>query len=207
MRMNTTAGRVLRCGAVMVAALAVAVDVLGQQPIVPVPFMPFADGENSVVMTDLRYQIGTTRFVVVVPAGFVTDFASTPRAIWAVLPPFGQYQLGAVVHDFLYWDQGCTREEADALLRAAMAESRVEPLKRDAIWQAVRRAGQTAWDSNASAKQAGLPRIIPPADLKIPALVWWQDYRAQLVQRGVRPIPKPATPPDYCGAAAFVPLP
>ena len=169
--------------------------------------MPFSDGEYSVVMSDLQYRVGTTRFVITVPAGFVTDFASTPRALWAVLPPFGTYQLGAVVHDFLYWDQGCTREEADALLRAAMAESRVEPLKRDAIWQAVRRGGEAAWTKNASEKQAGMPRIIPAAELKIPALAVWPEYRAQLFQRGVRPAPSPATAPDYCGAAAFVPLP
>ena len=198
--------------AVLVSALvaigfSASIDVSGQQPIVPVPFMPFSDGENSVVMSDLRYQVGTTQFAIIVPAGFVTDFASTPRAIWAVLPPFGNYQLAAVVHDFLYWDQGCTREQADALLRVGMAESRVEPLKRDAIWQAVRKGGESAWTKNASDKQAGLPRIIPPESLKIPALAIWQEYRAQLVQRGVRPAPKPAMPPDYCDAALFVPLP
>jgi Protein of unknown function (DUF1353) len=101
-----------------------------QQPIRPVPLTPFADGENSVLMADLRYQVGTTNFTIVVPLGFVTDFASTPRALWAVLPPFGTYQLAAVVHDFLYWDQGCSREQADALLRVAMFESKVEARKR-----------------------------------------------------------------------------
>jgi hypothetical protein len=193
--------------AVLAAIYAGAAHTAAQQPIVPVPFTPFGDGENSVVMSPLQYRVGTTRFVITVPAGFVTDFASTPRAIWAVLPPFGTYQLAAVVHDFLYWDQGCTREQADALLRAGMAESRVEPAKRDAIWQAVRRGGEAAWTQNATEKQAGLPRIIPADDLKVPALVVWRDFRAQLVQRGVRPAPKPATPPDYCDAAVFVPLP
>jgi hypothetical protein len=191
----------------MAVATLTSVGVAGQQPIVPVPFMPFADGENSVVMSTLKYQVGTTRFVIVVPAGFVTDFASTPRAIWAVLPPFGTYQLAAVVHDFLYWDQGCTREQADALLRAGMAESRVEPLKRDAIWQAVRKGGEAAWTKNASEKREGLPRIIPQASLQIPALTIWQEYRMQLFERGVRAVPTPSVPPDYCDAALFVPLP
>src|SRR6266850_4958854 len=81
-------------------------DAMAQQPIRPVPFTPFGDGQDSVLMADLKYQIGNTNYVIIVPAGFVTDFASTPRAIWAVLPPVGQYQLAAVVHDFLYWDQG-----------------------------------------------------------------------------------------------------
>jgi hypothetical protein len=177
-----------------------------QQPIRPVPLMPFADGNDSILMADLRYQIGTTNFVVLVPAGFVTDFASTPKAIWAVLPPFGQYQLAAVVHDFLYWDQGCTREQADALLRVAMAESKVDPIKRDIVWQAVRRFGNSAWTGNTTAKAAGQPRIVPEADRAIPALMTWAEYRAQLMARGVRPAPTPAPAPSYCGAAALVNL-
>ena len=178
-----------------------------QQPIRPVPLTPFADGQDSVLMADLRYQIGTTAFVIVVPLGFVTDFASTPKALWAVLPPFGTYQLAAVVHDFLYWDQGCTREQADALLRVAMTESKVDPIKRDIIWQAVRRFGETAWTQNARAKAAGQPRIIPIEALDVPPLVTWAEYRAQLVARGVRPAPTPTGPPPYCDAAASVQLP
>jgi len=181
-------------------------DAMAQQPIPPVPFMPFGDGQDSVVMADLTYHIGTTSFSIVVPAGFVTDFASTPRAIWAVLPPFGTYQLAAVVHDFLYWDQGCTREQADALLRVAMQESDVKPAKRDVIWEAVRRFGGTAWANNATAKAAGQPRIIPKEDLNLPPLVTWPDYRAQLFAKGVRPQRTPASPPDYCGAASSVQL-
>ena len=83
-------------------------DAAAQQPIPPVPLMPFGDGQDSVLVAPLLYQIGRSAFVITVPAGFVTDFASTPRAIWAILPPTGRYQLAAVVHDFLYWDQGCT---------------------------------------------------------------------------------------------------
>jgi len=179
---------------------------VAQQPIPPVPVTPFGDGENSVLMADLKYQVGETNFIIVVPAGFVTDFASTPRAFWAMLPPFGKYQLAAIVHDFLYWDQGCTREQADALLRAGMAESKVEPDKRDVIWQAVRTFGGSAWTSNANAKAAGQPRIIPKEDLKIPPLVTWREYQVQLIAKGVRPQPAPASPPDYCGAASSVKL-
>ena len=123
-----------------------------------------------------------------------------------MLPPFGNYQLAAIVHDFLYWDQACTREQADALLRAAMAESRVDPVKRDVVWQAVRRFGQTAWDENARAKAAGQPRIIPAASLDLPPLMTWPEYRAQLVANGVRPLPTPTPAPSYCTAAVLVPV-
>ena len=178
---------------------------LGQQPIQPVPFMPFADGNDSMVMSDLTYRIGDTALTIIVPAGFVTDFASVPRVFWSVLPPTGTYSLAAVVHDYLYWDQGCTREQADQLLRAAMVESRVGTVQRDLIYEAVRSGGGTAWSSNAVAKAAGQPRIIPPAFRTIPALMTWATYRPQLVAAGVRPAPTPSTAPSYCTAASAVP--
>jgi hypothetical protein len=191
---------------IAVALLLPALQLAAQQPIQPVPLIPFADGHDSVLTADLRYRIGDTSFVIVVPAGFVTDFASTPRAIWAVLPPVGQYQLAAVVHDFLYWDQACTRTQADDLLRVAMAESRVKPFERDVIWQAVRRFGNSAWDSNARAKAEGRPRIIPRSDLAIPALATWPEYQTQLMVKGVRPEPTATSPPGYCSAAGAVNL-
>jgi hypothetical protein len=184
--------------------LVTAVHIDAQQPITPVPFMPFADGNDSMVTADLKYQIGTTDFTVVVPAGFVTDFASVPRAFWSLLPPAGTYQLAAVVHDFLYWDQACTREQADGLLRAAMIESRVEPAKRTIIYEAVRRGGGGAWAINAAEKAAGKPRIVPANFRSIPALMTWAIYRNQLIVAGVRPEPSPTTAPAYCTAAGAV---
>jgi hypothetical protein len=178
-----------------------------QQPIAPVPMTPFGDGQDSMLTQDLQYRVLQTTFVIVVPAGFVTDFASTPRALWSVIPPTGRYQLAAVVHDFLYWDQGCTREQADAIFRVAMAESNVKPFERDLMWDAVRKFGQSAWNDNAAAKQAGKPRIIPTAYMSIPPLVTWSDYQTKLMMQGVTPLPSPSTPPPYCTAGASVTLP
>jgi hypothetical protein len=188
----------------LVAAAGGTLHVAAQQPIAPVPFMPFADGNDSMVTADLKYQIGTTNFIITVPAGFVTDFASVPRVFWSVLPPTGTYQLAAVVHDFLYWDQGCTREQADQLLRAAMIESQVAPLPRTIIYDAVRNGGEGAWTINAAEKTAGKPRVVPPAFRSIPALMTWAVYRNQLIAAGIRPDPTPATPPSYCTAAGAV---
>lgn len=197
----------IRYGVVILActaALADPFDARAQQPIKPVPFMPFSDGNDSMVTADLAYQIGDTDFVITVPAGFVTDFASVPRMFWSVLPPAGKYQLAAVVHDFLYWDQGCTREQADALLRAAMIESQVEPVKREIIYEAVRRGGQNAWTTNATEKAAGQPRVVPAELRTIPALTTWAEYRQLLITRNFHPDPTPATPPPYCSAAGAV---
>jgi hypothetical protein len=178
-----------------------------QQPIAPVPLTPFGDGQASVLTANLEYRVLQTTFVVVVPVGFVTDFASTPRALWSVVPPTGRYQLAAVVHDFLYWDQGCAREQADAIFRVAMAESNVKPFERDLMWQAVRRFGQTAWNDNAAAKQAEKPRIVPAAYMNIPPLVTWPEYQAQLMMQGITPAPTPPITPIYCPAGTSATLP
>lgn len=51
----------------------------------------------------LRYEVGSlgSGRLVEVPAGFVTDGASVPRAFWALLPVWGRYSRAAVVHDYL----------------------------------------------------------------------------------------------------------
>jgi hypothetical protein len=103
----------------------------------------------------------------------------------------------------LYWDQGCTRDQADAIFRVAMAESNVKPFERDLMWEAVRKFGQSAWNDNAAAKQAGKPRIIPTAYMTIPPLVTWTDYQIQLMAQGVKPAP---SPPTYCSAGTSATL-
>lgn len=37
---------------------------------------------------------------VIVPFGFLTDFASVPRGLWNLCPPDGEYTQAAVLHDF-----------------------------------------------------------------------------------------------------------
>jgi len=81
-----------------------------------------ADNRDWVLIEHLRYQIGQTSTVIVVPRGFVTDVASIPQAFWSFgLSAHGRYSKAAIVHDYLYWTQGCSREQADNLLMIAGA--------------------------------------------------------------------------------------
>lgn len=43
------------------------------------------------------------------PAGFIGQYAHTPRAVWPFFPPFGRYTPAAMAHDYLY--------EIDPMLR------------------------------------------------------------------------------------------
>ena len=141
---------------------------------------PFDDSSDWILTTPLTYEIGETRERITVPAGFVTDFASVPRGLCTLLPGTGTYLRAAIVHDFLYWDQTCTKDEADAILRAAMIESDVSPWKREAIYAGVQLGGSRAWQSNTQDRAQNLIRVLPSASRRIPRGISWYNYRRQL---------------------------
>jgi Protein of unknown function (DUF1353) len=170
---------------VVASAMALASTVHAQQPIDPVDFKPFVDGRNWIVRQPLTYTIGISRDSVTVPPGFVTDFASIPQVLQSIIRQNGLYLLPAVVHDYLYWRQTCTREQSDQLLLLGMIENKVGDFHRIAIYEAVKAAGRFAWEDNARERAARLPRIIPSDRLTIRANTLWPEYRMQLAQQGV----------------------
>src|SRR5687768_17546738 len=91
----------------------------------PSPITQAFGDKNFVLHSDLAYQIGISSDSIIVPAGFVTDLASVPAPLLTWLHPNGPHALGAIIHDYLYWNQSCTRAEADGILRLAMLETRV----------------------------------------------------------------------------------
>ena len=61
----------------------------------------------------------------------------------------------AILHDYLYWYQPCTREEADALMLVGMIDMEVGTFKVPAIYETVRQVGQSAFDENRKRRTAG----------------------------------------------------
>jgi hypothetical protein len=125
-------------------------------PLIP---MPMEDGLNWIVcleMRFLRYRDDPSS-AIVVPLGFQSDFASTPRAIWPLLPPTGRYIQGALVHDVLYRlnPKAMSRLTADTVLLEIMELKNVPEAQRLAIYDGVRLGGQSAWDENAVRYAAG----------------------------------------------------
>ena len=92
---------------------------------------------------------------VTVPVGFVTDFASIPRAFWSILRPDGLYTYPAIVHDYLYWTQARPREAADKILEFGMEDFSVDAISRATIYDAVHAFGWVAWNENAKLKAKG----------------------------------------------------
>jgi len=114
---------------------------------------PLQDGKWWVLLEDVQYN-GFT-----VPKGFTTDFASTPRFLWWLLPPYGRYAAAAIVHDWLYHEchTFCKgdRWKADRVFLEAMGSLGVLLGVRYAMWAAVRMFGWAAWNANALERWVG----------------------------------------------------
>jgi hypothetical protein len=126
-----------------------------------------------------RPETGQHVSAVRVPVGFVTDFASIPRAFWSLLPPDALYTYPAILHDYLYWDQRGTRADADLTLRYAMEEFKVSKPTIETIYAGVRVGGELAWRANASLKQAGENRVLKqfPSD----PTIRWETWKTKAV--------------------------
>jgi hypothetical protein len=169
----------------------------------------FGDNKDWIVLEDMTYVIGASRDTIIVPQGFVTDFASIPQPLLSMgLSPMGKYSRAAIVHDYLYWSQGCTREQADRLLLIAMKESNVGAFDQRVVYQGVNLGGQRAWNANNAEHQRGLPRVVPgPYQRPTDPNVTWPVYRKMLVDNRVKDPVFPKNP-SYCrhGDSTNVPL-
>lgn len=118
----------------------------------PLVVEPLDDGRRWRVRESFSYYTDVAdapEWLIVVPVGFDTDFASIPRVFWALLPPTGRYGKAAVVHDYLYRCTAWPRAVCDRVFREAMEVLGVSWLTRHALYRAVRlwggmaRRGQT----------------------------------------------------------------
>lgn len=80
-----------------------------------------------------------------VPAGFVTDYASIPWFVRWRFPKSGPWKWGATLHDYLYQHNGVTRARADALFNEGMAAKDVSWRARQTLYWGVRTGGRLTW--------------------------------------------------------------
>ena len=104
----------------------------------------------AIVASDYLYHDPATLDVYLVPAGYITDFASIPWPASLLLPPFGLWTEGSVVHDLLYavGEKGC-RDIADRILHTAIREQGVSRVTAGAILIAVKLFGGRAYGREA----------------------------------------------------------
>jgi hypothetical protein len=100
---------------------------------------------------DRPYERQTALGPIVVPQGFKTDLASTPKAVWRAFPRWGPWSGAAIIHDYLYRTKppGLSRYEADRILLRLMLEDRVLYGIARVIYRSVREFGEPAWNHGA----------------------------------------------------------
>ncbi len=92
---------------------------------------------------------------VLIPAGFVTDFASVPQWMWGIIPPHGKMANAAIVHDYMYDNRQYervlgidgARAFANALFLSNMLRAGVPSKQAHLYYLAVRWFGKKWWVS------------------------------------------------------------
>jgi hypothetical protein len=158
----------------------------------------FADGEHFMLIRPLVVWFGEGADSLVVPAGFVSDLASIPRVAQSLIPKLGPYNRAAIVHDYLYWTQCCSRREADVIFLKMMKDLGVSFFTRKALFFSVANFGRGAWYENARQRGAGLPRVAPPGARRIGPYETWSEYRVYLRSLGEGFSTEPVLSPGFC---------
>lgn len=108
-----------------------------------------ASGNKSILVEPLSFKSEHFGQVFVVPARFVTDYASIPRLAQLIIPKLGRHRKAAVLHDCLYNKnteyKNLTRKQCDVIFLEAMKSSGVSLWKRWSMYQAVRVGGWAAF--------------------------------------------------------------
>ena len=111
----------------------------------PLVVSPLPDGKHWKLHTTFVYRSGQD---FVIPAGFVTDFASVPWPFWSFIRPWGRWGKAAVLHDWLYQNHQAvwiSRKGADRMFLEAMVVLEVAPWRRRLMYWGVRAFGWLAW--------------------------------------------------------------
>lgn len=113
----------------------------------PLIVSPMADGRNWKLVKSFSYHVGSkySRFIIKVPKGFVTDFASVPQFLWFWMPYWGKYGKAAVIHDRLYQTHEVSRRMSDTIFYEAMQISGTPKWKARLMYWGVRLGGFLSW--------------------------------------------------------------
>ena len=92
------------------------------------------------------YMYRTREYLIKVPKGFVTDYASIPKLLRGIVLPYGKHSGARVVHDGLYSSNcnlGLSREKSGKIFLEILKEEKVSFLLRILMYFAVRKFGKS----------------------------------------------------------------
>lgn len=134
------------------------------------------------ILESFNYELGAhdSGYVIHVPTGFETDYASVPKGLWNIMPPWGQYGKAAVLHDFLYRkSSGFSKTLGDAIFLDAMEILGVSWWRRTIMYLGVRYFGHSSYHWKVESPPATevkmlkpdgdtiKPEFAPPGDAKV----------------------------------------
>jgi uncharacterized protein DUF1353 len=145
--------------------------------------MPFIDSDLTVTRygddhwrleSTLIYQGEKDKFIV--PAGYITDFATVPRIVVWLIPRFGRYTPAAILHDWLLTDDPTiSSRDKDGIFRRVLRELEVPFVMRWLMWTGVRWGAlfnsdrREGWHRDAPVvlcvSLVAAPLVLPPAML------------------------------------------
>ncbi len=104
---------------------------------------PTHNGDEWIIRKEFDYYVGFkgNSDTIHIPEGFVTDFASIPKALWTILPPFGRYSQAAVVHDWLCVYRTRSSKETHDLFLEMMTVLKVSKWKKYPMYWGVKCCG------------------------------------------------------------------
>lgn len=109
--------------------------------------LEYIDGHTWKVVNEFVYMTNVGKLGSVhVPACFLTDFASVPKALWNIMPPTGMYGKAAVLHDYLYRTPHiASKADADSVFLEAMTALGVGWWTRNVMYHGVRVFGGSSY--------------------------------------------------------------
>lgn len=156
----------------------------------------FPDGRTWMLVEPLVFRMGKDE--IVVPAGFVHDLASIPWFAQGVVQKNGPYSRAAVVHDFLYWEQGCSRAQSDRIMLLAMKASNVSSAAQNTIYGTVAWLGGWAWGQNTKDWDKNVIRVIPVQFRTGVDTTYLEVLRGNMRKKNVTNGKRPKAPLSYC---------
>jgi len=107
-----------------------------------------------------RYKLLQTVYIelsngsqIIIPSGYIWDLSSVPRFAWSICPPDGDFQIAALIHDFLYENRLFTRKFADKEMLlwsksvSGTAEISIRNIDNYTRYYAVRLFGKSVWNN------------------------------------------------------------
>jgi len=63
--------------------------------------LQYLEDKYWLLLDDMKHKLHNGDEIII-PKGMKTDLSSTPKFLWGLMPPYGDFLLGAIVHDWLY---------------------------------------------------------------------------------------------------------